>query len=148
MDSIAKIMMINQEKKEFLEDYLSLNEMLLQAAESANTHDLQTMNQKKRNLAQAIGIIDEKIVAAIAALKADLNVKDLAEADSKRYPELKALKLEAASVLKLMVEAKRSDECLKEKIDNAYKQLKGSKRAMDLNRIGYYTQEYFKEEEV
>lgn len=145
MELIQRVIDIQDEKKLFLLDYLQLNEMIDQAAQTGNTYDLQSLNIKKRKQVEALAILDQRFLEAMGHLKVTMEVNDLGDADTKVYPELKVLKTTAGEVLKLMVEAKRSDDTLKTAIDTAFSQLKGSKRPIDLNRMYRYTQEYFKE---
>jgi hypothetical protein len=147
MELIQRVIDIQDEKKLFLVDYLQLNEMIDQAAQTGNTYDLQSLNVKKRKQVEALAILDQRFLEALSHLKVTLVVDDLGEADTQVYPELKVLKTTAGEVLKLMVEAKRSDDTLKTAIDTTFSQLKGSKRPIDLNRMYRYTQEYFKESE-
>lgn len=147
MEYLQRLILIQEEKKSFLVDYIRMNEMINQAAESGNTFDLQGLNLKKKKLVEAISLLDQRFLDALGQLKTALNLEDLSQASVSDYPALKDLKIISGEVLKQLVEIKRSDEALKTAIDTAYAHLKGSTRPIDLNRMYAYTQSYFKETE-
>lgn len=145
--NISVLCQIQSEKIEYLKDYITINEMINQAAKTSNTFDLQALNIRKKRLIEAVEMLDNRFLESFKQIKSALNLKDLSQASVSDYPELGALKLISGETLKLLVEAKRSDEALKSAIDSVYAHLKGSTRPIDLNRMYAYTQTYFNETE-
>lgn len=141
---IAELIRFNEEKLTFMETYLDINAMIHNHADSQNLSSVRDLVEKKRGLIVSIDVIDDKILKSMQKTKEDFNVSDFGDLSSQQEPDLKTLKITAGKVLKKMVEIKTSDESIKSIIDEAFKTLKTSKRPIDVNKLYYYTNEYFK----
>jgi ribosome-associated translation inhibitor RaiA len=140
---IDQLIEFQHEKASFLKAYLDANEMSVARAGEGNFTAIKELSEKKQSLATSIDVVDDKIISGIERLKESLGVEDLSEVDALVHPEIKVLKAEAAKVLKLMVEAKASDERTTAAVDEAFEQLKTSVRHIDKNKLYYYTKKYF-----
>lgn len=140
---IEQLIGYQSEKMEFINAYMSANELLIARAEEKNFTAIKELMEKKQGLVTAIDVVDQKIIQGIARLKEETGVTDLAALDVVKYPELRQLKIEAGKVLKAMVALKSSDESISTHIDAAFEALKTSVKHIDRNKLYYYTKQYF-----
>ena len=143
---IQELIRFNEEKLSFMATYLDINGMIHAHADSQNLSSVRELVEKKRGLIVSIDVIDDKILKSMLKTKEAFNVTDFSALSSVNDPDLKTLKIVAGKVLKQMLVIKTSDDSIKGIIDEAFKTLKTSKRPIDINKLYYYTNEYFKDD--
>ncbi|MCK8059825.1 MULTISPECIES: hypothetical protein [unclassified Fusibacter] len=143
MNLIENLITYNNEKLEFLNEYLAANEMIESMSADQNFTAIRSLVDKKRSMITSIHVIDDKVMFGIKKLKEELGVSDLSELNAENHPELKTLKGISGKVLKQMVQVKTSDEKVSGLISNAFEQLKTNPKLVDKNKMYYYTNSYF-----
>ncbi len=144
MQEINRLIDFNIEKISYLNAYLDSNKTIEDLIALEQFSNLEALVSKKRAIAQSIDVIDDKIIRALSLLKQAVGITDLAQLDIKAHPDAEQLKIEAGKVLQLMVKIKQSDEKLLKKIDASFKKYGNSTRAVDKNKLYYYTKNLLK----
>ncbi len=144
MQAIKRLIDANIEKNSYLNAYLNCNKTIEDLIKLEQFSNLEALVSKKRAIAQSIDVIDDKIIRALAQLKQEAGIDDLAELDVKAYPAAEQLKIEAGKALQLMVKVKQSDEKLLKKIDASFKKYGDSTRLVDKNKLYHYTNNLLK----
>ncbi len=147
MNNIHKVIEDNKQKLGYLTSYLTLNEVAMERIKESNISAVKELISKKKALITSINVIDDKIIKGIENIKSSYKVNDLSELSAKKMPELWDLKELATDVLRKMVEVKKSDELLFEKMELAFDDYKNEKGKFDKRKLEVYTKNFFDKQE-
>lgn len=143
MDYIKKAIDDNRQKSEYLDSYLTVNEMVMERLSESNISAARELMNKKRAIITGIHVIDDKIIRDVEQIKLSCDVEDLSELDANEFPELRELKDLAMKVLRKMVDVKKSDEAVSDKIDAVFEDYKNEKGKFDKGKLQVFTKKFF-----
>lgn len=143
MNYIKKAIDDNRQKSEYLDSYLTLNEMVMERLAESNISAARELMNKKRAIITGIHVIDDKIIRDVEQIKLSCNVEDLSELSPSEFPELRELKELAMKVLRKMVDVKKSDEAVSDKIDAVFEDYKNEKGKFDKGKLEVFTKKFF-----
>lgn len=143
MDYIKKAIDDNRQKSEYLDSYLTINEMVMERLSESNISAARKLMNKKRAIITGIHVIDDKIIRDVEQIKLSCDVEDLSELDANEFPELRELKDLAMKVLRKMVDVKKSDEAVSDKIDAVFEDYKNEKGKFDKGKLQVFTKKFF-----
>ncbi|MDO4772438.1 MAG: hypothetical protein Q4A72_02595 [Bacillota bacterium] len=143
MDYIKKAIDDNRQKSEYLDSYLTINEMVMERLSESNISAARELMNKKRAIITGIHVIDDKIIRDVEQIKLSCDVEDLSELDANEFPELRELKDLAMKVLRKMVDVKKSDEAVSDKIDAVFEDYKNEKGKFDKGKLQVFTKKFF-----
>ncbi len=143
MEHIIKAIDNNRQKLTYLDSYLTVNEVAMERISESNISAVKELIGKKKAIITSINVLDDRILSDIDNIKSFYNVEDLSELSAKENPKLWELKEIATDVLRKMVELKKSDEILFEKMEDVFEDYKNEKGKFDKSKLEVYTNNFF-----